>query len=124
MTRLFQLVVGKGIASGVNSVKTLASQPGFTADHLKTFGLPLPSRVTQEKLSIGSIHCLKPNIVQELTEMFGDASAEGKWQAACMAGMHVLAIYVPVYGWRHPLVGELSFLTSSEKESVWLIRRY
>lgn len=38
--------------------------------------------------------------------MFEESGAEADWRTACMAGMHVLAIYATVYGWRHPLVGE------------------
>ena len=116
MNRLFQLVIGKGIATALANLKTLVTQPGFAVDQLGGFGLPLPSRISQERLPIGLINCLKPNVVQQLMELFGEATSEGNWQAACMAGMHVLAIYVPVYGWRHPLVGkgfEITNATSS-----------
>jgi hypothetical protein len=68
----------------------------------------LPSRVSQEKIPLALISCLRPDLVHELTDMFGETAAGGDWPAACMLGMHVLAIYVAVYGWRYPLVGELT----------------
>lgn len=113
MNRLFQLVIGKGIATALANLKTLVTQPAFHVDQLVGFGMPLPSRISQEKLPIGLINCLKPNVVQQLMELFGEATSEGNWQAACMAGMHVLAVYVPVYGWRHPLVGKGHEMTNA-----------
>ena len=106
LTRLFQRVVGVGIASGVRTLKTF--MPGLTSSPSQWAGFqaPLPSRIAQEAMPTALSNCLKPDVVREVTAMFEEAAAEADWRAACMAGMHVLAIYTTVYGWRHPLVGK------------------
>lgn len=106
LTRLFQRVVGVGLANGVKALKSFTAQARPTISQWSNYDHPLPSRVSQEALPTGLANCLKPEVVKEVTSMFEEAAGEADWRAACMAGMHVLAIYATAYGWRHPLVGK------------------
>jgi hypothetical protein len=66
----------------------------------------LPSRVQMKSVPHDKISCLKADVVRELTGMFNEGVESEEWELARETGEHVLGIYVVVYGWRHPLVGE------------------
>lgn len=66
----------------------------------------LPSRIQMKNVPHDKVSCLRADIVRELTGMFSEGVESEEWELARETGEHVLGVYVVVYGWRHPLVGE------------------
>lgn len=118
LTDLFRLSVGPGMVSTIQrrpyAPRSLTPPPpipstSLTSDdrsHSTGTLTYLPSRIKIINIPTRLYACLKADNVKELTKVFDDAMHDGEWNIAAPTGSHVLGIYVVVYGWRYPLVGE------------------
>jgi hypothetical protein len=104
LSKLFSLVVGQALSNakatlGINERLNPLKQIGDIHLNPDTGIIRVPPSL---------LSCLKSETVTELTSIFSEACAGGEWQVASVTGCHILGIYVAVYGWRYPLVGEFS----------------
>lgn len=106
LSALYRTVVAPAMelasSLAVQTLQTGSSTSSQPLDALRR----LPSRVQPDRLPPSLARCLQPDVVTELVTIFSQLTIEAEWRSAMLPGMHMVAVYATLYGWRHPLTGE------------------